>query len=141
MAIATAPRRLPGVRFETAAPVLDEVLPRMDLAVFVGFAATGPLHTPVVVEDVAQFSAVFGGAVALAWDQARSEQVFAYLGPAVRAFFRNGGRRCWVVRVAGDAQSNLLPIPGLLRLAPGGPVPAFAQARSEGSWSDALRVG
>ena len=36
-------RRLPGFRFETQAPPLPEVLPRMDIAVFVGFAAAGPL--------------------------------------------------------------------------------------------------
>ena len=47
---ATRPARLPGVRFEAPPPPLAEVLPRMDVAVFVGFAASGPLHRPVVVE-------------------------------------------------------------------------------------------
>src|ERR1700752_5168841 len=57
---ARAPRRLPGFRFETQAPPLPEVLPRMDIAVFVGFAASGPLQTPVAVESEPQFAAIFG---------------------------------------------------------------------------------
>jgi len=140
-------RRLPGFRFEVQPPPLTDVLPRMDVAVFVGFAASGPLHTPVPVEDVAQFTAIFGDDVPLAWDQQRGEIVYAYLAPAVRAFFRNGGRRCWVVRVAGNARSNYFPIPGLaqVRLDDDRNIveirPAFARARSEGSWSDPLHVG
>ena len=141
-------RRLPGFRFEVQSPPLRETLPRMDIAVFVGFAASGPLHTPVPVEDMAHFTAIFGADVALAWDTQHGTPVTAYLAPAVRAFFRNGGRRCWVVRVAGEAaRANVFPIPGLLRAAFDEVLgslditPALAQARSEGSWSDALRVG
>ena len=140
-------RRLPGFRFEVQAPPPADVLPRMDVAVFVGFAARGPLHRPVRVEDAAQFEMIFGDDAQLAWDEVRGEPVYAYLAPAVRAFFRNGGRRCWIIRVADQARSNHFPITGLsctfnstmpnhiteLK-------PAFAQARSEGSWSDALRV-
>ena len=97
---ARAPRRLPGFRFETQAPPLPEVLPRMDIAVFVGFAASGPLQTPVAIESEQQFAAIFGEDAPLAWDVERGEQVYAHLGPAVRAFFRNGGQRCWIIRVA-----------------------------------------
>src|ERR1041384_5531998 len=93
-------RRLPGFRFETQAPALPEVLPRMDIAVFVGFAASGPLQIPVAIESEAQFAAIYGADAPLAWDLARGEQLYAYLGPAVRAFFRNNGKRCWVIRVA-----------------------------------------
>jgi hypothetical protein len=110
---------LPGFRFETQAPPLPEVLPRMDIAVFVGFAASGPLQLPVAVESEAQFTAIFGDDVPLAWDFGRGEQLYAYLGPAVRAFFRNQGRRCWVIRVAKQtnginrARYNYFPVPGL----------------------------
>jgi hypothetical protein len=120
----------------------------MDIAVFVGFAASGPLHTPVPVEDMAHFTAIFGADAVLAWDTQHGTPVTAYLAPAVQAFFRNGGRRCWVIRVAGEAaRANVFPIPGLLRAAfdeDTGTIdmtPALAQARSEGSWSDAWRVG
>lgn len=140
--VARPSRRLPGVRFEAQPPPLMEVLPRMDVAAFVGFAASGPLHKPVVVEDVAHFAAIFGDDVPLAWDQQHNELVYAYLGPSVRAFFRNGGHRCWVVRVAGEqAQLNYFPVPGLAQVdAEGRIAPAFARARSQGSWSDNMRV-
>ncbi|KFA94334.1 hypothetical protein [Archangium violaceum] len=146
-------RRLPGIRFEAQPPSAPDELPRMDVAAFVGFAASGPLDHPVLVEDVARFQAIFGQDLPIAWDKERGETVHAYLAPAVRAFFRNGGRRCWVVRVAGRGASyNRFLIPGLLRLVPSGPeqttprghlppfAPAYARARSEGSWSDPLLI-
>lgn len=141
--VVRASRRLPGFRFEYQPPPPTDVLPRMDVAVFVGFAASGPLHVPVAVEDGTQFTTIFGDDVPLAWDAKRSEQVYAYLAPAVRAFFRNGGKRCWVIRVAGDkAQYNYFPVPGLALVDADGTItPAFARARSQGSWSDELRVG
>ncbi|HEX8127971.1 MAG TPA: hypothetical protein VF527_02640, partial [Pyrinomonadaceae bacterium] len=153
-------RRLPGFRFEAQAPALDEWLPRMDVAAFVGFAASGPLNLPVAVESVAQFTSIFGEDAGVAWDRQRSVETFAYLAPAVRAFFDNGGRRCWIVRVAREravenarnrARSNFFPVPGLMAGALNtsddarkGVLeklnPAYVQARSEGSWSDDLGV-
>ena len=70
------------------------------MAGFVGFAETGPFDTPVVVEDSTQYAAVFGGDLPLAQEAGRP--VWAQLPTAVRAFFDNGGRRCWVVRVGED---------------------------------------
>src|SRR6185436_18669960 len=140
------PRRLPGFRFEVQSPLLTDVLPRMDVAAFVGFAASGPLHRPVRVESVAQFEMLFGADTPLAWDKALGKPVHAYLAPAVRAFFRNGGRRAWIIRVAGQAQVDHFPIPSLLQATfdDRGDLtqvrPAFAQARSAGSWADTLRV-
>lgn len=93
--------RLAGISVlpEQRRRTLADVLPRMDIAAFVGFAAIGPLHEPVAVEDTQQFAATFGDDVAMAWDAERGETAYGYLAPAVRTFFRNGGRRCWVVRV------------------------------------------
>ena len=159
-------RRLPGFRFEHESPPLGERLPRMDVACFVGFAASGPLGVPVAVESAAHFESIYGRDAALAWDAERGEQVSAHLAPAVRAFFAHGGRRCWIVRVARtrpgalgpDASSppadanfarpNFFPLPAVAQAVfdegeEGGAVrfmPAFARARSEGSWSDALAV-
>jgi hypothetical protein len=120
----------------------------MDITVFVGFASSGPLHVPVAVEDLAEFTAVFGEDAPLAWDQQKGERRYANLGPAVRSFFQNGGRRCWIIRVAGhQARANYFPIPGMLMVGLKESsdyvetlAPAFAQARSEGSWSDHLTV-
>jgi hypothetical protein len=151
-------RRLPGIRVDVAPPPAVEALPRMDVAVFVGFASTGPLHLPVAVESVAQYAAVFGPDAPLAWDEQRGERVWAHLGPAVRAFFANGGRRCWVLRVARTlpierergagvdpnsvAVSNQFAVPGVLALPAGaGLQSAVSSTRCEGSWSDRLRVG
>src|SRR3954454_19624104 len=135
------PRRLPGIDVGVTPRRAAEALPRMDIAVLVGFASTGPVHTAVAIESVAQFADVFGPDAPLAWDEMRGEQVFAYLGPAVRAFFANGGRRCWIVRVADDPVANDFPIPGLLSVGDDGVVEAAAAvARSAGSWSDPLRI-
>lgn len=135
--------RLPGVYFQTVVQPVPEVLPRMDIPAFVGFASSGPLDTPVVVEDTAHFHDIFGKDQPLAWDAKRGEMAYAQLAPAVRAFFRNGGRRCWVVRVADNASavSNCFPAPGLLQTqADGSYGAASLVARSEGSWSDDLMV-
>ena len=139
--IAGPARRLAGFRFETRSLQKDESLPRMDVAVFVGFAASGPLHKPVATESPEEFKEIFGADVKLAWNAERGEDHYGYLGPAVRAFFRNGGKRCWVVRVAGAAEYNVFTVPGMaLANCNGSITPAFLRARSEGSWSDNLRI-
>jgi len=139
---ARAPARLPGIRFEAPPPPRFD-LPRMDVALFVGFAQSGPVDRPVMVEDFDGFANVFGGRVSLAWDDDRGESIDAHLGPAVDAFFRNGGRRCWVVRVAGQsASANRFKLRGLSELGTASALlPVHTQARSVGSWSDDLQVG
>ena len=88
-------RRLPGFQFEVQPPPLNETLPRLDIAAFVGFAASGPLHTPVVVEDPSQFAAIFGQDATLAWDSRR-------------------GRRCWPTspRQSGPSSATAGSMPG-----------------------------
>src|SRR5215472_11073438 len=135
-----AQRRLAGFRFEAKPPDLPEKLPRMDIAVFVGFAAAGPLDLPVVVEEVAHFQQIFGDDVPLARDTKHSRTVYAHLAPAVREFFRNGGRRCWVIRVAEKPETDFFPLPGILeRVGDEKLGPAFACARSPGSWFDTFQ--
>jgi hypothetical protein len=113
----------------------------MDVAAFVGFAQRGPLHTPVAVEDYDRFVDIFGGTYPLAWDQETATWQTACLAPAVKAFFTQGGRRCWVVRVASDrAVTHEFPLAGLLQTTGSGYVGVTAAARSPGSWSDALQV-
>jgi hypothetical protein len=82
----------PGVYYErvdAAAPAITAI--RTDVAGFVGMAQRGPLDTAVPIQSWRQFQAQFG--------------IFtgtAFLAYAVRAFFENGGQRCWVVRVASN---------------------------------------
>jgi hypothetical protein len=142
MAAAVATRRLPGIAFEARPPAPPRVLPRMDVTAFVGFAAAGPLHVPVAVEDADGFANVFGEDAPLPWDVERGAPAAAQLAPAVRSYFRNGGRRAWIVRVASGAYRSSLPVPGLVeRVDAGEPAQAQLAARAAGSWADDLRVG
>ncbi|HVE55491.1 MAG TPA: hypothetical protein VNB22_01595 [Pyrinomonadaceae bacterium] len=149
-------RRLPGFRFEAQAPSREDVLPRMDVALFVGFASAGPVGIPVAVESAEQFKTIFGNDLPLVWDTEKGETLYAYLAPTVRSFFRNGGKRCWVLRVArlepshekplNRACYNLFPLSGLACVSVGADEvknirPAFARARAKGSWSDDLQTG
>lgn len=154
-------RRLPGIVFDTLAPQAPETLPRMDIALFVGFAERGPVHRPIRLAETAEFGRVFGGDVALARD-AEGRTAAAALGPAVRAFFSNGGQECWAVRVArtaalearwrgiaeteaavrpGVASFGRFLLPGLAALRPDGTLaPAQARAASLGSWPDRMSL-
>ena len=119
-------------------------LPRMDVAAFVGFAASGPLDVPVAVEDAVRFRDVFGADLDLARAVAGGEIAQSRLGAAVEGFFANGGSRCWVVRVAerDTVATARFGVRGLLGATA---VPAAwrlgrLDARSGGSWAGELRV-
>jgi len=104
--------RLPGVAVEKAPRQIENTL-RMDVPGLVGFAERGPVDTPIMIEDIQQYRAVFGGDVFLARD--KGVPFYAQLPRAVQAFFDNGGRRCYVVRVTGkSARANQFRIPGLV---------------------------
>ena len=116
--VSVAQGRRPGVRFEVTPASPEGRLPPMDVAAFVGFAASGPLDTPVPVEDVARCREIFGPDLPLARDPEDGSLVHAALGQAVELFFENGGRRCWVVRVADRRPDHRpvaprFPVPGL----------------------------
>ena len=162
-----APARLPGIAVEPLPRDRAPALPPMDVAGFAGFAARGPCHRAIAVDSVASFAALFGGEVALAAGRDDQGDAVSQLAGAVRGFFANGGRKCWVVRLARTAASeaqweietgrvpdltNLadagtFPLPGVLQRLPwqaGGESsrlrPAWLSAASLGSWSDSLSV-
>jgi len=156
---------LPGIRVEPLPPPQAGRLPRMDVAVFAGFAQRGPCHVAIPIASVAGYETVFGGDLDLAWDPKAGAPLRANLPAAVRAFFSNGGLRCWVIRLAataplieaiaaagGDAAGltaaapGLFELPGLLSRAPTADgtgsviAPARLSASSLGTWSDSLRL-
>jgi phage tail sheath protein FI len=75
---------------DASAPAISAL--RTDIAGFVGIARRGPLHRPLPVQSWRQFQAYFGDFTGA-----------GYLAYAVRAFFENGGQRCWIVRVASES--------------------------------------
>ena len=137
---------LPGIIFTAETKPVDDFLPRMDIAAFVGFASSGPINIPISIEDVEQFETIFGPDLPLLWDPEKGQMQTAHLGPAVRAFFQTGGQRCWIVRVADDnAEAQWFPIPGMggVALTHGKincPLPSYIVARSPGSWGDTVTV-
>lgn len=98
-------------------------LGRTDVAGFVGIAQRGPVQTPVKIESTRQFLTTFG------------EQIpHGYLAYAVAGFFENGGRTCWVVRVADPTQA----VAARVRLFIAGRHPFVLEAASPGVWGNAV---
>jgi phage tail sheath protein FI len=117
----------PGVYYErvdASPPAIAAI--RTDVAGFVGLAPRGPVDVAVPVQSFRQFQAHFG-------DFTGS----GYLAYAVRGFFENGGRRCWVVRVASrDPVGGLATAGVMLRSTTGADVWRIA-AYSPGIWGNA----
>lgn len=132
--------RLPGVLCETRMPNLGVRPLRLDVAAFIGLAERGPLDVPVLVEDFNQFRLIFGGDLPLARVDGRP--LFAHLRQTVAAFFENGGRRCYVVRVAGPGnRANQFQLPGLLcETGSNDWQPVIIPAAWPGRWSDLVSL-
>jgi uncharacterized protein len=86
--------RSPGVfrqeRFSPPASGLRSAVPLL-----LGLAEQGPLDRPLALSRPAQFAAAFGAASG------------GYLGDAVRGFFANQGRLCYVLRLADNSELSL----------------------------------
>jgi hypothetical protein len=138
---------MPGLLFEDQAPASANHPNRTDIALFVGFVRfrigsgiprriqqwlseagwtskpyarpiDGLIDLPIPIENWPGFDQLF------AWDQRASGSYdgSTYLGAAVRSFFAQGGRKCYVVR-AGDPFSIEAPaterLQAIERLIPG----------------------
>lgn len=117
----------PGVAIERVdASRIPPIVLRTDVAALVGTAERGPLDTPVVVESMRQFTTHFGTFLGT-----------SYLAYAVRAFFENGGLRCWIVRVAAPeaAQTAVININDET-----GAYALKVEANSPGTWGNGLTL-
>src|SRR6266542_1337657 len=86
----------PGVYYERSDAGYAAIGPlRTDVAALVGIARRGPLDVPLPISSWRQFVSHYGDFTGA-----------AYLAYAVRGFFENGGRRCWIVRVASAAAAS-----------------------------------
>ncbi|MGH9256236.1 MAG: phage tail sheath family protein [Vicinamibacterales bacterium] len=122
----------PGVYYERAdarTPVIAAV--RTDVAGFVGLAPRGPVDQAVPVESFRQFQAHFG-----------PFSGSAFLAYAVRGFFENGGRRCWITRVASREPGAGHQTAQAMFRSPGpSPLDVWrVRASSPGVWGNNLQV-
>lgn len=106
--IPAGPKPIEGVSTSTAA--------------FVGITEQGPMNQPTFITNLGEFARIFGGHI--------KESYLAY---AVQGFFQNGGKRCYVVRIAdpdaAKAASETFANASLL-----------VSALNEGSWGNHLEV-
>jgi hypothetical protein len=98
---------------------------RMDVAGFVGQAERGPLNHPQALTSWGQFRDVFGDFTG-----------YSYLAYSVFGFFRNGGVRCYVVRVAREEAARA----STTLKARGGVEAVRVSAINEGAWGNSLTV-
>src|SRR5215475_1019071 len=86
----------PGIYYEAVDLDSSDINPlRTDIAAFIGIAERGPLHTPLPVNTWQQYQSTFGNFISQ-----------GYLAYAVKAFFKNNGARCHIVRLAGQTAAT-----------------------------------
>lgn len=122
----------PGIyyqRVDASPPAITAI--RTDVAGFVGIATRGLVDTAIPVESFRQFQAQFGTFTGV-----------GFLAYTVRAFFENGGRRCWIVRVAsGDPGGGAAPAETIVQSSSATPRNVWRiRASSPGVWGDNLTV-
>ncbi len=141
--------RAPGVFMERgpSRPTELGLLPS-GIPVFLGMAQRGPTNEPVRVTSIEQFYSVFGKLPA---------EIDTFLAASIDGFFLNGGRECYVMRIAhlfdqptDDDRPNFragapdrfdFAIKSSARLRDGAKQNTLlAQAMSEGVWGNEIRV-
>jgi hypothetical protein len=113
---------VPGIYVEDQKYTLNPL--RMDkncLSGFAGIAERGPLHTPILVDSFDAYSGIFGG-----FDTS------GVLPLSVYSFFKCGGSRCVIVRVADEKAAKSARL--CLRCEGGGAI--HFTAKSEGTWAN-----
>jgi uncharacterized protein len=129
-----APYRSPGVYLRDAAErraARLETVP-MSVTAFLGIAQRGPLYTPCRVTSFTEFKGVYGTFIP-----------DAYLAHAVSGFFANGGRECYVMRVAhvsADGSEDGATRATLSTKTRSGADLLEITASSEGAWGNRVKV-
>ena len=126
-----------------SAPASTRVLPRMDVAAFVGFAASRPARTRRWRSRTRrEFAALFGGDAPLAWDAARAASRCAPTSrrPCARSSATAAGAAGSCALRAPVRSPATSKCPGWRAWGPRGSSRRTLRARSEGSWADGLRV-
>ncbi|SMC47548.1 phage tail sheath C-terminal domain-containing protein [Kibdelosporangium aridum] len=91
---------------------------------FVGYTTRGPVNVPVTLTSFADYERRFGGLA-----------VTSVVSYAVQQFFLKGGSTAIVVRLASDAVSSFVDVPG------SGENKSFTiKSTEEGAWADNLRA-
>lgn len=141
----------PGVFFVAEVPPASLSVEPMDVAAFVGVAPRGPAWEPVDDPTLLDVGIVRARSVAVpvsSWDD-YVERFGAFEAPsllphAVAAYFAQGGRLAYVVRIVHDAagvEQGVIAPPGCAGFTlttPSGDL-SF-RARNEGSWGNDLRI-
>ena len=125
--------RAPGVYFEK----VEDRLPPLAIgptgqAGFLGMATRGPLHEPVRITSHNDFLDTYGAPVE-----------GGFLAEAVRGYFENGGKICYVVRVAHTfTRGSSDPASVALQILKdrSGLDTILVRARSEGTWGNDIRI-
>lgn len=125
--------RPPGVHIERG-PARAAALSLLDTAipVFLGLAERGPTNEPVRLTSMEEFYETFGRL-----------DVGSYLAPSVDGFFLNGGRECYIVRIAHlfERGRKEIATKATARLRDGEKQNTLQiQAHSEGMWGNQIRV-
>jgi hypothetical protein len=152
----------PGIYRTADEPLRALTGVRMDVCAFLGVAPRGPARRPFFTEDWAPRPCTPGQTVQLAvpvavesWD-AYVRLYGSYAGPgllpyAVSAFFQNGGRRAYIVRIVHPylkpdrtpddvANGGGIARASLAGLTASGGRAVWLAARNEGEWGNGLRV-
>src|SRR5688572_1979111 len=88
-------------------------------------AERGPLNQPVRLESWRQFQAAFGSVVP-----------YGFLAYGVKGFLENGGRTCYVVRIAGETAARAM----LTLKNKAGQDVIRMSAKNEGMWGNKIAV-
>lgn len=125
--------RAPGVYFEKA----EERIPQLELGPtgqlgMLGLATRGPLHKAVRLTSYEQFLEVYGPPLE-----------GGYLADSVRGFFLNGGKICYVVRVAHTfkrGRTQVATAASFVALDAAGQATARIEACNEGTWGNEIQL-